>query len=119
MEKELRDALLAADVELELAVRRFGGNIDLYEKFLKQFLNDRSYVDLQTALCVGDRNAACQAAHALKGTSANLGLTRLTKASFEAEMLLRDAKSELIQRVPPALEESYFEIVNVLQLSAL
>lgn len=58
----------------------------MIRKFLKMFLKDPSYAQLQKAIEEKDSQQAFMAAHTLKGVSQNLGLARL----YEHASLLSD-----------------------------
>ena len=64
-------------------MERFMKNEGLYLKILKMLPNDKSIEELDAALKENRREDAFRAAHALKGVSANLGLTPLYQAVCE------------------------------------
>lgn len=68
---------------------RFMGNEKMYLKFLNMLFKDQSVNQLGDALAQGDLKAAFEAAHTLKGVSANLGLTPLFDAVCEIVEPLR------------------------------
>lgn len=69
-----REKLQAYGVDVSATMERLGNSEDLYLKCLDIFLNDGNMAGLKTALEKGDWKAGFEAAHALKGVSANLGL---------------------------------------------
>ena len=64
----------------------------LVEKFVRKFLDDRSYAELTAAMAAGDHDAAFRAAHTLKGVAQNLGFDRLYTAVFALTEQLRGGK---------------------------
>lgn len=62
---------------------------DRVARFLKMFLKDTSFDTLCTAMDNGDYETAFRAAHTLKGTCANLGITRLQDSASEITEALR------------------------------
>lgn len=99
------------------ALDRLGGNTPLYLKLLSQF--QEKYVDsvttLTQALASGEWEVARGIAHTLKGSAANLGMTRVAEqarsleqalqAGFpQSEGLLVALQRELDQVVPAILE---------------
>ena len=65
------------------------GNINLYCKFLKSFVNESMADDLIKSFGQEDLKNIAAKVHALKGTAANLGLTKLFKAAEEIEKEIR------------------------------
>lgn len=53
---------------------RFLGDIDFYRECLAEYFNDGYFRALDDAIAAADYQAAFEAAHALKGTSGNMGL---------------------------------------------
>ena len=106
--------LQEAGVDTEGALRRFGGNSVLYERFLKKFLSDPTFGDLARAFEIKDEEGALVAAHTFKGVTANLGLTRLYGISSEMVASIRNRDfSEAFGRYPD-LKASYDEICEIL-----
>ena len=66
-----------AGINVSDALNRFMGNENLLEKFLKKFLEDKSFEKLREALDSGDSEAALAASHTLKGVCGNLSMGRL------------------------------------------
>ena len=66
-----------AGVDSNAAINRFCGNLDMYQKFLFKFLDDKSYENLMSAIEANDFDSAILHVHSLKGVSGNLGLTRI------------------------------------------
>lgn len=82
----------------------------LVEKFVRKFLEDRSYAELCQAMQTNNREDAFRAAHTLKGVSSNLSFTRLQKSSSALTELLRN--SETIPAEASALLETVTEDYN-------
>ena len=68
---EFLAALDAAGADVDGALNRFMGKVFLYEKFMKKFLDDRSYPDMLDCLAGHDLEEAFRQAHTLKGVEAN------------------------------------------------
>ena len=79
-------ALLGADYAE--AIRRIG-NDDRIRKYLGILQRDDSMDVLQRALSENDADTAFRAAHTIKGSALNLGLTRLTDCSSRLTEALR------------------------------
>ena len=81
-------------------LRRFGANVDegmerclgeeeFYLEMVDMTLADDNFEKLISAVEAGDKKAAFEAAHALKGITANVALTPLYKETSEMTELLR------------------------------
>lgn len=64
-------------------------NETMYLRFVNMALDDASFGRLAAAVEAGDRKAAFEAAHAIKGVMGNLALTPLYEAASEMTELLR------------------------------
>lgn len=107
-------SLQESGVDTEGALRRFSGNSILYERFLKKFLSDSTFGDLTKAFETGDAQAAMDAAHTLKGLTANLGFTKLfTITSEMVDFLRRNKFSEASGRYPE-LQDAYHDMCAIL-----
>ena len=64
-------------------------NEDFYLRLVNMGLDDKNFGKLEEAIRAGDRKAAFEAAHALKGVMSNLSLTPLCEPISELTELLR------------------------------
>ena len=55
----------------------FGGNEEIYFKFLKKFFDDRDYVEFNKLMLEARYEEAFNSAHAIKGLTGNLGMTKI------------------------------------------
>ena len=76
----LRECYDAVGGNYDEAVRRLISE-DNVRKFLRLFLEDRSYHDLEEAAKAGDLDAIFRSVHVLKGVCLNLGLDNLAHAA--------------------------------------
>ena len=108
----IRDLCLFYGVDYEDALNRFLGKEDLYISFLNKFVSQNNFAEIQTALNQGDGQAVFQAAHNLKGLSANLSLTPLYTALVPFVDSVRDTSdcTEARKLFPP-VEESYTQML--------
>ncbi len=85
------------------ALREFGANVDegiercinneaFYLEMVSMTLDDGNFDKLPEAIASGDKKAAFDCAHALKGITANVALTPLYKEISEITELLRAGK---------------------------
>ena len=93
----LRECYDAVGGNYDEAVRRLISE-DNVRKFLRLFLEDRSYHDLEEAAKAGDLDAIFRSVHVLKGVCLNLGLDNLAHAASsltESE----DALMEMLHQI--------------------
>ncbi|MDR1735983.1 MAG: Hpt domain-containing protein [Oscillospiraceae bacterium] len=70
-----------------------GGNAALYQRLLKKFNDNTMCEDLLAAIRGGNAAEIREAAHALKGVSANLGLDLLFQRSQEIEQTAKNGEA--------------------------
>lgn len=85
----LTDRLRSSGADIDAALERVVGDEELYETCLHLFLADPGFSGLEAALKKGDRSAAFEAAHSLKGVAGNLGLTDIYDAAHTLVEFLR------------------------------
>lgn len=84
-------------VDLEGALTRVLGDRELYLECIQDFLQENSYNRLKECMAVGDYEEAIALAHALKGVTANLGITPLNEKIVVVLEALRGGKREHLQ----------------------
>jgi len=77
-------------IDLEDALRRIGGNMNLYKRLLGRFVDGNHTETLESALLRGDMEEASHLVHTLKGVSANLSLIAIRAASIDLEKAIKD-----------------------------
>lgn len=106
--------MLMAGIDTCDGIQRFGGNKQLYEKFLYGFLSDPNYSIMLNAINKCDTSSAFQAAHALKGIAGNLSLIELYKNIVPLVELLRNNSTENVNFVLDPVKNSYKAIFDAL-----
>lgn len=86
---------------------RLGGNAALVRLLLGKFPKDGSFSELSCALEDGRTQDAFQAAHTLKGVSANLGIQSLFLKASEITEYLRGGDTESARNTMPLLRAEY------------
>ena len=99
------------------ALKRIGGNMDLYKRLLLRFIDGNNIESLETALQQGDMEESARLAHTLKGVSANLSLNGIRSASIGLEQAIKDGldcseRFSELKRIFGATEEIIAEIAK-------
>lgn len=86
--------------DVQTTLRRFGGNQALWERFVRKYPDDPTFLSLQRAIAGNDSQEIERAAHTLKGTAGNLGFQTLSDAAAALVSDVRagaDPKSNWLQ----------------------
>lgn len=102
-----RELLQKGGIDYEDGLARFMNNPQLYEKFIRHFLDDPTFHDLRDNLSGGDGELAFRAAHTLKGVAGNLSLRDLLAAVEPLVEALRAHSLAEARRLFPQVEEMY------------
>ena len=96
-------------VNVEDALKRIGGSMDLYKRLLGQFTGGNHIDPLEEALNSGAMEDASRQIHALKGVAANLSLVKLSEIAADLE-----------QKVHKGIEHSdtFNELKNVYYITS-
>ena len=81
------EAAVAASVDIAAALNRMGGNRDLYQRMLRQFVKDLTAIPEQLSVHVaqGDEASAKRVLHTLKGQSGTMGAMALSATAADGE----------------------------------
>ena len=87
----------ADSVDLDVALARLGGNIDLYVRILQSYLGEIAIMpdQLDGLLQRGDLSGAADLFHTLKGISATVGASHLAALARAAERAVKGANATL------------------------
>jgi len=77
-------------INVDDALKRVGGNKDLYKRLLTQFTGGDHINPLEEALNSGNTEDASRITHTLKGVASNLSLIKLTAAATELEHKIKN-----------------------------
>ena len=102
------------------ALKRLGGNKNLYLKLLKSFLGDGSYRNLCQYIADGDRENAKMAAHTLKGLAGNLSLVALSEEAAAIDHALKEGLigPEALAGLADAMKETVDAIEKLIAAGA-
>jgi two-component system sensor histidine kinase/response regulator len=83
---------MTACCEIDAAIDRLGGDVELYKELVERFLNDTAGTRARLESAVEHANAGLlhSAAHSLKGLAASVGATTVASALADLEQLGRD-----------------------------
>lgn len=84
-------------LDVQGALKRLGGRTQLYEKVLQKFIPEcsQAYDAISRQLTEGDMETAARAAHTVKGASAAIGATDLSRIAEEIEKGINNRQSDL------------------------
>jgi len=77
-------------VDVQDALKRIGGSMDLYKRLLTQFTGGDHISPLEEALNTGAMEEASRLIHTLKGVAANLSLVKLSAVASELEQKVKN-----------------------------
>lgn len=114
LQTKMRLERLGMDVPKTL--ERFLDNEKMLIKFLKKFETDDNMEKLSLALKKGDVKTAFEAAHALKGISANLSLGNLNEIVAKQSECLRHEHLKQATQLLPEAQAAYDEAKRIIEI---
>jgi len=99
-------------VDIDDALKRVGGNLDLYKRLLGRFVDSDQLTDLEDAIRSEDQEHIRRAAHTLKGVSANLSLGKIRLLSLDIELAIKNGLD--YSAIMTELREAYDETVKII-----
>ncbi len=115
MKRELKEALLKCETDVQGSIKRFYGNEDIYCSYLESFLSEPTMKELGQAIEKRQWKDAFVTAHALKGLAGNLGFIPLYHTIGELVVQLRTGKYGAIGQLYEQAKICYDEIMETLQ----
>lgn len=97
-----REELEAAGIRVNETLKRFMGNEQLMERFMKRFADDRTMDSLEAHIEAGNWEEAFKNVHTLKGVVGNLGMEELYQC---ASVLTEKLRAQDIGCVPEQFTE--------------
>ena len=98
-----------------VALDAAGADVDgALNRFMKKFLEDRSYPDMLESLAGHDPEEAFRQAHTLKGVAGNLGINNLLAVLVPMVEVLRAGKEPSEEQVS-ACKVEYGKIVDIIE----
>lgn len=109
--------LAQAGIDVEDAMERFMDNEEMFRMFLRKLLEDSTYRDMLDAIAIKDVEQAFEAAHHLKGTVANLSISKVYAQLYDIVEMLRygniPSKVKLQQ-----FEQTYESVLTAIKAGA-
>jgi len=97
-------------VNVQDALKRIGGSMDLYKRLLKSFTGGDHIDPLEEALNTGATEEAARLVHTLKGVAANLSLMKISIKASELEHSFKNGKD--YSEVFAELKDAYYITVQ-------
>ena len=106
-----------AGIDVEDGLRRFMKSEQMFEKFLKKFLDNDLYAAFQKEADTPDATAEqlFERAHALKGVCANLSMTGIIEVLGPMVETLRAGALTGVREQMPELDKRYQMVVSVIR----
>lgn len=123
MEESFKKKLRETGADVEATIKRFMGNEDIYEKFVRRFPQDQNYKKLEEHLDSRNYEEAYKCAHTLKGVSANLGFDPVYRSVSALVEELRGRKPEEVDEAKVETEwqevqRTYLQFIEVIDAEA-
>ncbi|HEV7815585.1 MAG TPA: response regulator, partial [Janthinobacterium sp.] len=101
-------------IELKAALQRFGGNDAAFVALLKRFENSQgdAVAETRRLIVAGERRAAAQMLHRLRGVAANLGAGDVATMASLAEIALNGAQPAELAAQLDALEHAMAVVID-------
>ena len=110
----IKEFYTSINVNPEDVLHRFANNEAMLAKFLKKFLDDKTYQDLTLAVEEKDWETTFRAAHTLKGLAGNFGFSQLFELSSAVVERYRAQDYDAIPEWFSKLQVCYLDIVEKL-----
>ncbi len=107
-----REKLEAAGIDYDVAVERFAGRDDLYEKYLTRFSTDTHMENATRYFGEQDYNHVLEEVHALKGITGTLGMEQLYHACQEVVDNIRQDQINLLPDSLQAVQKEYNKVMK-------
>lgn len=108
----LREVNEKIDIDIDGSLARFGNMESFYIKFLKKFIDDKSFEKIKEALKENNIEKLGEEAHTLKGVSGNLGLNNVYGYSVE---LMRVSKEKNLVEIEELVTKLEVELKIVIE----
>ena len=101
--------------DVDGAIERFAGKSELFEKYIRLFLQEKSYFQLEEAVKSLDYIEAENNVHALKGLAGNLGINSVYNASSLMLKELRTGDKNKAMELFDFVKEEFFKACEAIK----
>ena len=108
-------ALKDLGVDVDGTISRFVDNSEIYIRFLKRFPDEDRLTPIKDAIKAKDYDKLLQAAHKLKGVSANLGMNELSGKAAKIVDKVRSSNYDGFEADSDSVEETYNIICDTIK----
>ncbi|MDD2647995.1 MAG: Hpt domain-containing protein [Eubacteriales bacterium] len=112
MNNRQRHALALRETDVDGAIKRLGGDEELYAECLTDFLDDKTTEELNIAVEHGVWDEAFTAAHALKGVAGNMGFVPLMHSVGQLLVIIRGGRLKDINESLEQVNSCYRDITD-------
>lgn len=109
------EVLKKAGINYEEGLRRFGGSRVLYEEYIRLFVEESVFQELETLMEEKEYGRAFRKAHDLKGMVGNMSFTDFYQKVFDLVEALRVAQNEEAERLLPGVREEYQRLIGAIK----
>lgn len=115
MDAEIKEELIACNVDVDAVMERFMGNETLVTRFLIKFLDDTNLNAIGLWMSEGNTEEAFKCAHTLKGVCANLGLNGILKDLSPMVEKLRNGTMEGVEELYAMVQKNYEAVSGIIR----
>jgi HPt (histidine-containing phosphotransfer) domain-containing protein len=112
---ELFNKLAEVGVDIDATLKRFMGADALYTKFLKSFPENDNISSLNISVSELNRENIQFYAHALKGVSANLGITKMSVPLAELEKIAKYGEPTAIKDLYRTVAAEFGKVSEIIR----
>lgn len=110
----LQEAIKEMNIDYNTVISRFGESEAIYQRFLKKFLDDSTYYELEQVWEKQNYEEIEKKAHTLKGIAGNLNLENLYSISNDLVQKIRNNQYEGLDENYQQIKEEYNHIRTVI-----
>ncbi len=110
-----QEKLMTSGISYTVGLERFAGKTAIYEKYLRQFMDDPNFSKLENEMQREDYAEAFKTAHALKGVIGTLSIDKLFGIFCKLVDALRGNDTEKAQKLMIEAIDEYKAVTGILR----